>query len=116
MPATIYQEVHGDVRPLPDDILAINMEQGEKFSKHGLIILDDNGKDNGVRPRWCQVYRVGENVTFVEPGEWILVDHGRWTFGINLYKDGAKEGDKPLYLQKIDPTGIMLASKEKPEL
>ena len=45
----IKEEV--SIEPLPDVVLVHNMEYGERKSKIGLIIPDDNGKEVGIRPR-----------------------------------------------------------------
>lgn len=113
MPATIYNYVKGDLTPLRDHILVVNMEKGETITKSGLIIMDDNGKDRGIRPRWAQVYKVGANVDYVSPGEWVLLEHGRWTYGIELELPEADEGEV-FYVQRADPNGILLVSDEYP--
>ena len=114
MPASVYYKLNADVSPLPDHILVHNMEQGDKLTKGGILIPDDNGKDRGIRARWCQVYKVGSNIDYVAPGEWILVEHGRWTFGVDVAfeKDGE---ESTLYLQRVDTDAILAASPEKPE-
>jgi len=112
MPGTAYQRVYGDIIPLPEDIIVVNMEKGDKVLKSGLIINDDNGKVWGIRPRWAQVYKVGTKVDYVQPGEWVLIEHGRWTYGIEVV---IPEGDpdEVFYVQKVDPKGILCAS-DKP--
>lgn len=106
--------VYGDIEPLQDDILVVQMEQGDEVTKAGIIVLDDNGKTHGVRPRWCQVYKVGKKQKDIVPGQWVLVEHGRWTRGIPFV-----DGDgKKLYLQKLAPKNnfecILLVSDNKP--
>lgn len=44
-----------DINPLSDHILAIDMEVGEKITRGGIILTDDNGKEHGIRPRWCHI-------------------------------------------------------------
>lgn len=110
MPANVYFRLDRDVSPLKDHILVHNMEQGEKVTKGGIILSDDNGKDRGIRPRWCQVYKVGANIDYVKEGEWILVEHGRWTYGVPLELDGNE-----FYIQRVDVDGILLAQADKPE-
>lgn len=86
------------------------MEKGEKRLASGLIIADDNGKDRGIRPRWAEVYKVGKNVDYVEPGQWVLLEHGRWTYGVNLdLTDGGT-----LYVQRADTAAILLVTDECP--
>ena len=38
-------KTEGEIRPLPTRILVHNMEHGERRTKAGLIIGDDDGKD-----------------------------------------------------------------------
>lgn len=111
MPASGYR-IQEDVSPLKDHVLVVNMEQGERTTAGGIILRDDNGKDHGIRPRWAQVYKVGSNVNYLEPGQWILVEHGRWTYGIVVELPEA-EGDD-FYLQRVDVEGILAVSDEKP--
>ena len=110
MPVNVYTKLDTDVEPMPNDILVHNIEKGEKKTKSGIIISDDNGKLHGIHPRWCQVYKVGENITEVKPGEWLMMSHGKWTYGIPLNVNGHE-----IYLQKIDPTEILLVSDTLPE-
>lgn len=113
MPATIYNRVKGNITPLSDHILIVNMEKGETITKAGLILMDDNGKDRGIRPRWAQVYKVGKNVDYVSPGQWVLIEHGRWTYGIELeIPEGGP--DEIFYVQRADPNGILLVTDECP--
>ena len=109
-----YTKIYGDVIPLSDQILVVNMEQGEKVTQSGIILLDDNGKNQGIRPRWAQVYKVGKNIDYLKPGEWVLLAHGRWTYGVPLELPEADEGEI-FYLQRADPEGILLVSDEKPK-
>ncbi len=76
--------VEGKLVPLPNRVLVCDMEYGDKLTKGGLIILNDDGKERGIRPRTCTVYAVGELVTDVKPGDRILVAHGRWTRGVQV--------------------------------
>lgn len=115
MPASVYFKLDRDVTPLSDHVLIFNMEKGDKLTKGGILIADDNGKDRGIRPRWCQVYKAGANVDYVKDGDWILVEHGRWTFGVETTltkEDGTKE---EIYLQRVDTDGIMLVQEERPD-
>ena len=99
-----------NVKPLPGNIFAV-LEQGERTTKSGIILRDDNGKSEGIRPRWGQVWQVAENITDVKVGDWILCEHGRWTMSIEIkQEDGSK-----FKFQKIDPTGILMVSDEKPD-
>ena len=98
------------VRALPKDILVINMDMGEMKTASGIVIQSDDGKAHGVKPRWAQVYKVGRDVDYVTEGQWVLIEHGRWTRKIKI-DDG--EGEKEF--QKVDVKGIMLVTDEKPD-
>jgi len=98
-----------NIKAKGDNILAISMDKGERKTAGGIVIPDDNGKEHGIRPRWCQVHSVGprsELIDDVQPGDWILVAHGRWTHGI--------EADEVGIIWRIDPNGILLHSNERP--
>ena len=71
-------ELKGKLIPIKDHILAYNMNFGERTSKGGIIQLSDDGKEHGIRSRWCQVYSKGKlNTDEYEVGDWIYVEHGR---------------------------------------
>ncbi len=97
------------VRPLPGNIFAV-LEQGERVTKGGIVLRDDNGKLEGVRPRWARVWQVAEDIVDVKPNDWILCEHGRWTMTIEVKDDN---GEK-FKFQKIDPNGILAVAAEKP--
>lgn len=99
-----------DVRPLPGNIFA-QLEVGERVTKSGIVIRDDNGKDHGIRPRWGRVWKVANDIDYIKPGQWILCEHGRWTMTIEL----KQEDGSVLKFQKIDPKGIMAVQDEAPE-
>jgi len=109
MPAYTFNTINGVLEPIGDHVLVVEMEQGEKVTPGGIIVLDDNGKDRGIRPRWCQVWKVGPKQVDVKPGEWLLVEHGRWTYGFDI-----TDGDTKLYVQRVDTTGILLVSDDYP--
>ena len=113
MPSTVYNKISGDIRPIKDHVLVVNMEKGEKISKGGIITLDDNGKDRGIRPRWAQVWKVGPNQHDLRTGQWILVEHGRWTYGIET---AIPEGgdDQVFYVQRVDIKGVLGVSDDYP--
>lgn len=77
----------------------------------GIILRDDNAKDHGIRARWAKVWRVAEDIDYIQPGQWILVEHGRWTMTISV-RDNL---DQEFQFHKIDPNGIMCVSDEQPE-
>jgi co-chaperonin GroES (HSP10) len=77
--------VTGIIKPLHDKVLVADMNFGEQQTNSGIVILSDNGKDSGIHPRWAQVYAVGpDHKEDFNVGDWILVEHGRWTRGIEI--------------------------------
>lgn len=94
------------IKPLPGIVLAHNMKKGERTLDSGIIIRNDDGKEHGIRNRWAQVYAVGEGVREIKEGDWILIEHGRWSRGITMSED--------LVLWRIEETAILLQSDEEP--
>ena len=97
------------VRALPDDVLVIDMDLGEMKTSSGIVIQSDDGKSHGIKPRWAKVYKVGSNVDYVAEGQWVLIEHGRWTRKITI-NDG--EGEKDF--QKVEVKSILAVTDEKP--
>jgi co-chaperonin GroES (HSP10) len=92
----------GDVTPLRDQVLVCDMESGDRLTRGGLILLDDNGKNHGIRPRTCTVYAVGEGVDYVSVGDQVLVSHGRWSRGVKIVS-----GDTTRVIRKVDTKDIL---------
>lgn len=97
------------LRAIKQDVLAYNMDLGEQVTKSGIVIQSDDGKAHGVKPRWCQVYKVGPDQHEVQPGQWILVEHGRWTRKILI-----DDGESVKEVQKIEFKSIIAVTDEKP--
>ena len=98
------------IAPVTANVIASDMDFGDQRTATGLIIPSDDGKSFGIKPRWAKVYSVGPTQKDLVPGDYILVEHGRWTRGVNFdLEDGSK-----LTLRKIDLDAILLVSDEKP--
>lgn len=95
--------------PLNDSVLVTEMNFKERLTSTGIILLNDDGKSSGIRPRWGRVYAVGPKQKDVGPGDWICVAHGRWTRGIEI-----DDGDGTKTIRKIDPNDILLISDQLP--
>jgi co-chaperonin GroES (HSP10) len=70
------------IRPKRDWIFIDIDDRGAKILKSGLIQLDDDMRDGGIRPRWTTVLSVGEAVaeeTGIKPGDRLLLEHLGWT-------------------------------------
>ena len=93
--------------PLNDTIIVSDMEFTERISNGGIIILNDDMKSAGIRPRWGKVYAIGPKVKDIEVGQYIMIAHGRWSRGQTIEDD---EGEK--VIRKVDPNDILLISEE----
>ena len=92
-----------------DNVLVTEMNFKGRSLSSGIILLNDDGKSQGIRPRWGCVYAVGPDQQDVKPGDWICVAHGRWTRGIEI--EDAEGNIKTL--RRIDPRDILLVSDEE---
>lgn len=102
--------ITGSIKPIRDHILVEEMNFGEQVTAGGIVLRSDDGKSEGVKPRWCRVYAVGHEQTDVKVGEWLLVEHGRWTRGIDIEND---DGSKTT-VRRVDLSGILCVSDERP--
>ena len=98
------------IHPLNDSVIVADMIFDERFTNSGIVLLNDNGKSSGIRPRWGQVYAVGPEQHEVTVGQWVCVAHGRWTRGIEVEDETGKQT-----LRRVDPKDIMLVSDEQPQ-
>lgn len=100
-----------DVIPLPDRVLVTDMYSGERMV-NSILLVNDNGTSSGIRPRWAKVWKVGEKITEVVPGEWVLLRHGRWSRASIV---DLQDGNEPVTFWMIDyPDGVLVVS-ESPE-
>lgn len=93
--------------PLNDTILVSDMQFDERLSNGGIVLLNDDMKSAGIRPRWAKVYAIGPKQQDVQIGQFILISHGRWTRGVKIEDS---EGEKTI--RKVDPKDILLVSDE----
>ena len=98
------------VRAIHDHFIIKDMDFGEMVSDGGIVIQSDNAKSHGIKPRWAQVYKVGPEQTDIEEGQWILIEHGRWTRKMSI-NDSISEKD----IQRVDIDCILAVSDEKPD-
>jgi co-chaperonin GroES (HSP10) len=105
-----HQITQAQIKALHDNVLVADMEFDTRITQSGLILPNDNGTSLGIRPRWGRVYAIGKDQTNVKVGEWILVEHGRWTRGL---EDDDENGDK-VTIHRVDENGIMMSADEKP--
>lgn len=103
-------EVDGEIKPLHDSVIVTDMDFSGRQLNSGVILLGDDGKTDGIRPRWAQVYAVGPKNRDVRVGQWILLEHGRWSRGIKISKDGQE-----ITIRRADPKAIIFVADERPE-
>ena len=104
--------VKGSVRPIRNRVIVNNMEFGAQTTSGGIILASDDGKDQGIKPRWgCVVSKGDENADPYEIGDWILVEHGRWTRGFEVeMEDGTIET-----MRTVESESVLGWQSEVPE-
>lgn len=104
-----YDVQHIKIRAINDDVIVQDMDFGEVVLKSGIVLKSDDGKVHGIKPRWGKVYKVGPKQKDIKEGQWILVEHGRWTRKIKIDDgNGVKE------IQKVELKSILAVSDEQP--
>ena len=96
-------------KPIGKHIIVSDMEFDERITTGGIVLLSDNRKDHGIRPRWAQIYALGSEFQDdeIKVGKWICIAHGRWTRGIDVEDE---TGEKTL--RRVDENDILLISDE----
>lgn len=102
--------VKGKIVPLRDNVLVVDMSFDEQKTASGIIIRSDDGKSEGIKPRWGKVWAIGPEQSDVKIGEWILVEHGRWTRGITIEDQNGDE----IIVRMVETKSILLSADEKP--
>ena len=105
-----HQIQRHQLQPLKDSVIVSDMVFDARITTSGIYIPNDNGKSTGIRPRWGQVYAVGPDQQDVTPGQWVCVEHGRWTRGIDVEDESGK-----ITLRRVDPNDIMMVSEQQPD-
>jgi co-chaperonin GroES (HSP10) len=102
--------VTGKIIPIRDNILVTDMNFDARVSAGGIQLLSDDGKSEGVRHRWARVWAVGPTQKDVVVGEWILLEHGRWTRGITVVDENGDE----IVIRRADINAILMVSEDNP--
>lgn len=103
--------INGTLKPIKNRVIVSNMYFGEQRTNSGLIISNDDGTTRGIYPRWARVHSKGpENTDDYAVGDWVLIEHGRWTRGVKI-----DEGNGEIELRMVEAESILMASSEKPE-
>lgn len=103
-------KVKGNIKPLRDRVFVCDMHFGEERTRTGLFIPGADGKTQGIMPRWGKVWAVGPEQTEIKIGQWVLIEHGRWTRTVEFENDSGEIAE----IRMIDNNAIMMTSDEKP--
>ena len=108
--ATNINTIKGKPRAIGNRVLVTDMHFGEQKTASGLIVSSDNGKERGIYPRWAKVYSKGpDNKDPYNVGQWILIEHGRWTRGMNI-----DTGEGETEIRMVETESILAYADEKP--
>jgi len=103
--------ISGTLKPIKNRVIVTDMYFGEQRTKGGLILKDDDGQTRGIYPRWGKVHSKGpENKEEYDVGDWVLVEHGRWTRSVKM-----DEGSGEQELRMVEAESILGWSKTKPD-
>jgi hypothetical protein len=94
------------LKPIGDHIIVMDMSFKERVYG-SIILLSDDGKASGIRPRWAEVYAVGPLQQLIKPGDYVLVEHGRWTRGVEIEDETGRH-----MIRRVDPNALMMISDE----
>jgi hypothetical protein len=104
------------LRAIKDNILCTDGDFGDKVTASGLIVQSTIGKSEGIVPRWFRVFEVGSDIDWVQPGQWVYVEYGRWTEGIEVEDERFDTENNKKKIWKVDPNACLLISDEEPNL
>ena len=102
--------VRGTLRPLSDKVIVTDMQFGIEQTAGGIFLPSDDGKSSGIHPRWAKVFAVGPEQLDVKVGDWILLEHGRWSRGHRYENESGEEID----IRLADTNAILAVSDEPP--
>ena len=106
---TAFGAKHVKIKALHDWVIVSDMEFGDITTASGLVLRSDNGKTHGIKPRWGKVYCVGPKQQDVAVGDWILIEHGRWTRAMHI-----NAGERELKVHRVDANCIIGVSDSAP--
>lgn len=101
------------IKAIRDHILCTHADFGDQTTKAGIVIKSNIDKSQGISSRWMQVFEVGPDIDWLTPGEWVLVEYGRWSNGLSVRDERLADGEGKVW--KVDPAGCMAVADEKPD-
>lgn len=96
-------------RALKDNVVVSNMNFEQRITSSGIILMGDDCRSEGIRPRWGQIWAVGPEQTEFKIGQWVLVAHGRWTRGSRV-----KDAQGEHVIRRVDTADILAVSDVLP--
>ena len=108
--SSLSTKITGKLIPIRDNVLITDMNFDARVSKGGIVLPSDDGKSEGVRHRWGRVWAIGPQQKDVQVGDWILLEHGRWTRGVTVVEEDGTE----ITIRRADINAILMVSEEKP--
>lgn len=97
----------GKLKALGDNVIVTEMQFDERITGGGIVLINDDMKSSGIRPRWAKVYAIGPEQKEIKVGQYIMIAHGRWTRGIKVEDENGE-----LTIRKVDNKDILLVSDE----
>ncbi len=94
---------------LRDHVIVSNMSFDQRVTSGGIILMNDDRRSEGIRPRWAKVWQIGPDQTEFNVGQWVLVAHGRWTRGSKI-----KLAEEELVIRRVDTADILAISDTEP--
>ena len=106
-----FKKLQGSISAIGNRVLVTHMDFGEQKTAGGLIISSDDGQTRGIYAGWGKIYAKGpQNNDPYEIGDWILIEHGRWTRSVLLEQE-----DEDLEVRMVEAESILAWSNEEPE-
>jgi co-chaperonin GroES (HSP10) len=103
-------KTQGNIKALHDHVIVQDMHFGDRVTQGGIVLLGDDARSSGIRPRWAKVYAVGHEQKDITVGQYVLIEHGRWTRGVELTEPA---GEK-LVIRRVEVDAILAVSDENP--
>lgn len=92
--------------PLGDKVIGRMIDDfGARETAGGLIVIENDGTDAAIRPRWFEVTHVGPKQKDVIVGQFVLMGQGRWSRGVNITGSSRKD-DLIFYLDNDAMFGV----------
>ena len=98
------------VIPLHVGVIICDMNFDVQKTASGIIIGSDDGKSEGIKPRWGKVYSIGKDQKYIKVGDWILIEHGRWTRSLKIQDATGMQVE----LRRVEVKSIIMIGDEKP--